>query len=56
MAEKEGFEPSKPLWGLHDFQSCALIFILASIVFWFMGYNAVTSKYSVYAGNILNKD
>ena len=24
MAEKEGFEPSKPLWGLHDFQSCAL--------------------------------
>ena len=34
----------------------SLIFILASIVFWFMGYNAVTSKYSVYAGNILNKD
>lgn len=24
MAEKEGFEPSRPLWGLHDFQSCAL--------------------------------
>ena len=24
MAEKEGFEPSKPFWGLHDFQSCAL--------------------------------
>ena len=34
----------------------SLIFILVSIVFWFMGYNAVTSKYSVYAGNILNKD
>ena len=24
MAEKEGFEPSIPLWGIHDFQSCAL--------------------------------
>ena len=23
MAEREGFEPSKPFWGLHDFQSCA---------------------------------
>ncbi|MCR5527852.1 MAG: MFS transporter [Saccharofermentans sp.] len=34
----------------------SLIFILASIVFWFMGYNAVTSKYSVYASTILGKD
>ena len=24
MAEKEGFEPSRPFRGLHDFQSCAL--------------------------------
>lgn len=34
----------------------SLLFLLASIVLWFMGYNAVTSKYSVYASNILNKD
>lgn len=34
----------------------SLFFMLASIVLWFMGYNAVTSKYSVYATNILNKD
>ena len=34
----------------------SLIFILASIILWFMGYNAVTSKYSVYATNILHKD
>lgn len=34
----------------------SLIFILASIALWYMGYNAVTSKYSVYAGNILNMD
>ncbi len=32
----------------------SLLFILASVVFWFMGYNAVTSKYSVYAPNVLN--
>lgn len=34
----------------------SLLFLLASIVLWYMGYNAVTSKYSVYASNILNKD
>ncbi len=34
----------------------SLIFLLASIVLWFMGYNAITSKYSVYASNILHKD
>ena len=34
----------------------SLILILASVVFWFMGYNAVTSKYSVYAGNVLSLD
>lgn len=34
----------------------SLFFLLASIILWFMGYNAVTSKYSVYASNILNKD
>ena len=33
-----------------------MIFILLSIVLWFFGYNAVTSKYSVYASNILHKD
>ena len=34
----------------------SLLLIMASIVFWFMGYNAVTSKYSVYAPNVLNLD
>ncbi len=32
----------------------SLLLILASVVLWFFGYNAVTSKYSVYAGKILN--
>ncbi len=34
----------------------SLLFILLSIVLWFFGYNAITSKYSVYASNILHKD
>ena len=34
----------------------SLCFLLASIILWFMGYNAVTSKYSVYASSVLNKD
>ena len=31
----------------------SLICILASVMLWFFGYNAVTSKYSVYAPNVL---
>lgn len=31
----------------------SLVFILMSIALWYIGYNAITSKYSVYAPNIL---
>ena len=34
----------------------SLIFILASVVLWYMGYNAVTSKFSLYSTNVLNQD
>ena len=34
----------------------SLIFLMASIVLWFFGYNAITSKYTVYAQNVLDKD
>lgn len=34
----------------------SLLLILLSIVLWYFGYNAVSSKYSVYASNILHKD
>ena len=34
----------------------SLILILLSIALWYFGYNAVTSKYSVYAPNVLQKD
>lgn len=34
----------------------SLILILASVALWFIGYNAVTSKYSVYASQVLGRD
>jgi len=34
----------------------SLLLILASVALWYMGYNAVTSKYSVYASTVLNLD
>lgn len=34
----------------------SLIFILCSVALWYIGYNAVTSKYSLYATNVLHKD
>lgn len=37
-------------------EKMSLICILLSIALWYFGYNAVTSKYSVYASNILHKD
>ena len=37
-------------------EKMSLFFLLASIVLWFFGYNAVTSKYTVYAQNVLDKD
>lgn len=42
--------------GLGKAEKRSLLFILASIALWYFGYNAVTSKYAVYAGNILNMD
>ena len=34
----------------------SLLLILTSVALWYFGYNAVTSKYSVYAGKVLNLD
>ena len=34
----------------------SLILILASVALWYTGYNAASSKYSLYATNILHKD
>ena len=34
----------------------SLLLILASVALWYIGYNSITSKYSVYATNVLNVD
>ncbi|MBE6904605.1 MAG: SLC45 family MFS transporter [Ruminococcaceae bacterium] len=34
----------------------SLLLILASVALWFIGYNSITSKYSVYATNVLGFD
>ena len=52
--EEEKEETSGGKLGSAELKS--LIFILASIALWYFGYNAVTSKYAVYAGNVLHKD
>ncbi len=33
----------------------SLLLILASVALWYMGYNAITSKYSLYAEKVLNQ-
>jgi len=37
-------------------EKLSLILLLASVILWYFGYNAVSSKYSVYASNRLGKD
>lgn len=37
-------------------EKISLILLLASVILWYFGYNAVSSKYSVYASNRLGKD
>ena len=44
------------LQGLTREQLKSLLLILGSVALWYMGYNAVTSKYSVYAGSVLGLD
>ena len=53
---EEAEEESGEKRGLTASEKKSLILILLSIALWYFGYNAVTSKYSVYAGNILDKD
>ena len=53
---EEDDTPEKGSRKLGSAEKRSLIFILLSIVLWFMGYNAVTSKYSVYAGKVLSRD
>ena len=53
---EEKQEENSPRRELSGSEKRSLLLILASIALWYFGYNAVTSKYAVYAGNILDKD
>lgn len=53
---EEAEEENRETRGLSSAEKRSLICILLSIALWYFGYNAVSSKYSVYAGNILDKD
>ena len=53
IEEDEKYEGEKKL-SRSEFTS--LLLILCSVALWYIGYNAVTSKYSLYATNVLHKD
>ena len=52
---EQGQEPARTT-KLSKAERRSLFLLLASVALWFIGYNAVTSKYSLYATNILHKD
>ena len=54
LEDKE--EASEPTRKLSGSERWSLILIVLSVFLWYFGYNAVTSKYSVYASNILAMD
>ena len=55
-----GLEEAAPEEGekrkLSRAELCSLLLILLSVSLWFIGYNSITSKYSVYATNFLKVD
>jgi MFS family permease len=56
FSDEEPAETSAGARNIKKKELISLILILASVALWYMGYNAVTSKYSVYAGDVLNLD
>ncbi len=55
ITEKD--EPStEPKRSLGRSEKISLILILSSVALWYLGYNAITTKYSVYANRVLHMD
>ena len=54
--EKEESEQTASDRKLSKGELTSLLLILASVALWYIGYNSITSKYSVYATNILGFD
>ena len=50
----QSVDEPKRLLDRAEFKS--LILILASVALWYIGYNSITSKYSVYSANVLGVD
>ena len=55
LTEEEKSE-SAPSRSLSKAELTSLLLILASVALWYIGYNSITSKYSVYASNELGFD
>ena len=53
--EEEQVEEKSTGKALDKAQLKSLLLILASVALWYMGYNAITSKYSLYADKVLNQ-
>ncbi len=49
-------EPQSAQRALSKAELKSLLLILASVALWYIGYNSITSKYSVYATNVLHFD
>jgi MFS family permease len=56
MVETEPAEDSSKKRKLTKGEKVSLFLLLASVILWYFGYNAVSSKYSVYASNVLGAD
>lgn len=60
-SERLGIDESEPETEksdrkLNKAEKCSLLLILASVALWYIGYNAITSKYSLYASRVLDMD
>ena len=55
-ANDEGAGGIKDLVKHNKGKFISLLLILASVALWYVGYNAASSKYSLYATNVLHKD
>ena len=55
VTEEKVEVPAETKAKLSKSQLISLLLILASVALWYMGYNAITSKYSLYATEVLNQ-
>ncbi|MBQ8689995.1 MAG: MFS transporter [Clostridia bacterium] len=54
--EEQVISKDEPVRKLSKAELTSLLLILASVALWYVGYNSITSKYSVYATNVLGFD